>query len=876
MPGPVSYAQVASKVPALNQAPSSNISAEPKDSIEISTQSGETNATVATSSTAVSKQSTEAAEGIVTFSVATSDMSNEKPAASSNPVEKENVTEPLTDEQTRIVKPMSDSAGEDPGNVASNPTGHGVRAAENRRNRKAKKSRENTKDGENSEVSESKDIPETKDMVEKPAAPVKLMPAPVPQVNPWHNKRPSVATSSVAAVVGMSAPVSVNETTEGPIAKTIVGSSSNPLPVKAQNKPTNEPQLGSQQRRPTIHSRSGERENVQASPAVRLVNDPTSWPTLAADDLKASVAQQSSQQIKPERIESIPVPGRGGKPDWKEYPITHQIHQNPQNSDRSQRAARGGNRGGRDSGSRGGAHVSNSINVQVNSSSRLSKGAQEGKVRNREGSANGALGGTRNNNNFSSGTKQTTAGDAGTRRQSIASVKDGSDNAAVSTAPSVLLGGQDGQQSAHARKANMSRRGKGGNSHRNFSQRNKTEHSGSEIPGAHSLPNGKSHGFGHSRESHNREFSQNGRDRDSGRIDRGRGGYRNRGSHGGNSHGHSHSHSHSQSFAGSNGQSYQSNIGRQGPFSPTVGNGMTTFGNSQGRNRGNRGNSYGRSGSTSQSSGINGNYRGPHIATDIPNFGYHGVPHSAPPYSGPAMQHISLEDLPVEPGPTEIIRQQIEFYFSEQNLATDKYLRRHMDSSGFVHLQVIAKFNRVTQLAQSTDEIRNAVSLSSILELCGAGDGIERIRLRQGSEKYIFPLEQRANEGKTDRNDYFPIFSSGPFMNQMYGNPYQYSIMQPPYYGAPHANGMDTGHFHGPDLQGSHMHRVYKPSFPSSGLTAEAPEFMPSQSNGIVNGGNGKWSYEASSISPQMPNGTSNTSAPPSATENTTSGEAQH
>ncbi|VDP00146.1 unnamed protein product [Schistosoma mattheei] len=63
--------------------------------------------------------------------------------------------------------------------------------------------------------------------------------------------------------------------------------------------------------------------------------------------------------------------------------------------------------------------------------------------------------------------------------------------------------------------------------------------------------------------------------------------------------------------------------------------------------------------------------------------------------------------------PTILIRHQIlhqvEFYFSPDNLAKDVYLRRQMDSDGWVDVNVIAKFNRVASLC--TD-------LNDILEVC--------------------------------------------------------------------------------------------------------------------------------------------------------------
>ncbi len=48
---------------------------------------------------------------------------------------------------------------------------------------------------------------------------------------------------------------------------------------------------------------------------------------------------------------------------------------------------------------------------------------------------------------------------------------------------------------------------------------------------------------------------------------------------------------------------------------------------------------------------------------------------------------------------------QIDFYFSEDNLVRDTFLRRQMDESGWVPISVIAKFNRVAQLSTDLERI---------------------------------------------------------------------------------------------------------------------------------------------------------------------------
>jgi la-related protein 1 len=48
------------------------------------------------------------------------------------------------------------------------------------------------------------------------------------------------------------------------------------------------------------------------------------------------------------------------------------------------------------------------------------------------------------------------------------------------------------------------------------------------------------------------------------------------------------------------------------------------------------------------------------------------------------------------------VRQQIEYYFSVENLCKDMFLRQRMDAEGWIPLPVIAGFNRVSQTTLKT------------------------------------------------------------------------------------------------------------------------------------------------------------------------------
>lgn len=64
-----------------------------------------------------------------------------------------------------------------------------------------------------------------------------------------------------------------------------------------------------------------------------------------------------------------------------------------------------------------------------------------------------------------------------------------------------------------------------------------------------------------------------------------------------------------------------------------------------------------------------------------------------------------------------LIRQQIEYYFSEVNLEKDVYLRSKMDELGFIDLSLICGFKRVKNLSMDERLIRDSVKKSEKLEV---------------------------------------------------------------------------------------------------------------------------------------------------------------
>lgn len=77
---------------------------------------------------------------------------------------------------------------------------------------------------------------------------------------------------------------------------------------------------------------------------------------------------------------------------------------------------------------------------------------------------------------------------------------------------------------------------------------------------------------------------------------------------------------------------------------------------------------------------------------------------------------------------------QIDYYFSNENLIKDTFLRRNMDQNGWVPVTLIASFKKVTQLTDNIQLILEAVRSSSVVEAQG-----DKIRRRDDWMRWIMP-----------------------------------------------------------------------------------------------------------------------------------------
>jgi len=65
----------------------------------------------------------------------------------------------------------------------------------------------------------------------------------------------------------------------------------------------------------------------------------------------------------------------------------------------------------------------------------------------------------------------------------------------------------------------------------------------------------------------------------------------------------------------------------------------------------------------------------------------------------------------------ELLRAQVEFYFSDANLSVDDYLKSHMTPEGLVKLSTIAAFPRIKHQTSDLLALLSAVRASPFLEV---------------------------------------------------------------------------------------------------------------------------------------------------------------
>ncbi|KAI3734401.1 hypothetical protein L6452_13869 [Arctium lappa] len=110
----------------------------------------------------------------------------------------------------------------------------------------------------------------------------------------------------------------------------------------------------------------------------------------------------------------------------------------------------------------------------------------------------------------------------------------------------------------------------------------------------------------------------------------------------------------------------------------------------------------------------------------LPPEPYRGAP--LLPHAPSSSMFIPLMDPPLH----VLIHNQIEYYFSDENLVKDNFLRSQMDEEGWVPIALIAGFRRVQSLTNDIQMILNSLRDSATVEIQG-----EKVRRRSEWRRWI-------------------------------------------------------------------------------------------------------------------------------------------
>jgi len=659
-------------------------------------------------------------------------------------------TLPREEEVTAGPKLSSDSPWDRP--IASETTGE-KHDGDRRKGRKAKKDKHADKDAEK-EKEEAKPIEI-------------LVAAPPPAVNIWQQRMGAQAAKVKPVLVEavLVEPTTVEIPTEGKAADRrkpkAFGSDDLERPVGLSQNGTSRESKGQKKgsegargkedfnKRSTPRgSRSGEKDEKSAGTQLPPpVEDAISWPTpeTALEEEK----RKAQEKVEKEEKEADAGPNKQPrqKEKWVSVPYTPSVTFNTPLPVRGARG-RGGRSAGRDTTGGRGGHVSNgSISGDKPANAATANTTSESRERDRD--------------SVSSGRATSLPPNASKRSIGDSTYRD-------VRKPSTTLEKAKAESSAPLNKSESSVPAQGRHSSiatqgdavapapiADGSKPQKTEQSNGASSDAHAHPHSGTHDF---RQEHNvriGDFTKDanghqGRERGEGRSDRGRGGFRGRGNHSNFPNGQQHAqhaYTNGQAQQPLNGYGMRPNNPPYSPPSQPFSNGFPQPGH------------RGRGGVPPRSQSIpNGNPMFPRYPVNPAGPQMMPINTNGAVFDYPGMQSMSA--IPYNPYVEQysvlaMVTMQLEYYFSIDNLCKDVYLRKHMDSQGFVFLSFIAGFKRIQSLTQDFELLRYACQESEVIEIVIGEDGIDRLRRHDGWEKWVMPVEERDEAARNNGPERF-------------------------------------------------------------------------------------------------------------------------
>lgn len=109
------------------------------------------------------------------------------------------------------------------------------------------------------------------------------------------------------------------------------------------------------------------------------------------------------------------------------------------------------------------------------------------------------------------------------------------------------------------------------------------------------------------------------------------------------------------------------------------------------------------------------------------------VPAPPPPIVASVPHHAVFYSV-MDPQLQARIVTQIEYYFSNENLIKDIYLRQNMDEHGWVSIDLIAGFKKVMDMTDNVQLILDAVCTSDVVEV-----QVDKVRRRNDWRRWIMP-----------------------------------------------------------------------------------------------------------------------------------------
>lgn len=229
--------------------------------------------------------------------------------------------------------------------------------------------------------------------------------------------------------------------------------------------------------------------------------------------------------------------------------------------------------------------------------------------------------------------------------------------------------------------------------------------------------------------------------------------------------------------------------------------------------RGGRGGRNG-SGNYHRMSMPNGSTRPAPVQTQFLAYDYPMAPMTAVPFQQPPYWDSMVVSM---------LRSQVEYYFSLENLCKDMFLRKHMDSQGFVPLHFIAAFKRMQDLSANSDLVRAVCQESPEIDYVIDKDGVELLRSRHSWQTFVLPMKDRNEGARNDGPAHF-VWRSRHYLGYSPSNGDDYGVVSP----QPFMNQPFPQEYHDGQVLNGIVNGVGNGYGGATQLSAEVPDFAPS------------------------------------------------